>query len=361
MSSRPVIFNGKFLSARPTGVHRVGRVLVERIDRLVGAEASPPHNWSLACPSNADRPIDLGCIKRRQVGLLTWQAWEQIELPISTGNGLLVNFCNMAPLSNRGSITMIHDAHVFLTPESSSRLFTMWYRFALPLIGASAAQIVTVSEFSRQKLIEHNIAPADKITVIHNGVDHLMDVPATPAALERLGLHDRPYVMASANVQRHKNIRLLFEAFRRPEMQGLTLALNGPDGRDLFERAGLDPPDNVVFTGHVPDGVLRALYEHAVCLAFPSTTEGFGLPPLEAMSFGCPTIVAPCGALPEVCGTASIYQDPDDAAAWADSVLELQRGGQTRRDLIAAGRQQVARFQWANSARQMLDLIRLHS
>lgn len=351
------MFNGRFLSAKPSGVQRVARAFIETIESHLRSRTSGAQEFSLLCPHNADRPIDLTAIQRRTVGRLSSHAWEQIELPLAAKNGLLVNLCNLAPLASRGGITMIHDAQVFLTPDSNSKLFGAWYRFALPRIGANAARILTVSEFSRQKLIEYKVAPAERINVIHNGADHLMGVTSDPAVIDQLDLRDRPYVLAAANTQHHKNIALLFEVMQRPEMRGQTLVLAGPHDAEAFTLAGHPPPPGVIFAGHVTDGALRALYEHAVCLAFPSTTEGFGLPPLEAMGLGCPAVVAPRGALPEVCGDAALYREPEDAAGWAEAILALVNSSALRLETRALGLNQAAKFRWTDMAHRMLTII----
>jgi len=94
-----------------------------------------------------------------------------------------------------------------------------------------------------------------------------------------------------------------------------------------------------------------------MCLAFPSTTEGFGLPPLEAMAVGCPAIVAPQGALPEVCGEAALYADADDADAWVEAIAALAENPGLRGRMRALGRVQAGRYRWAESARLLLDII----
>lgn len=354
---RPVLFNGKFLSAGPTGVRRMAQSLVESVDAQLLQLDQPPRDWSIGTPSNAIHPIRLGCIEQNHVGRFTSQVWEQFELPRASKGSLLVNLCNMAPVVAKGTITAIHDAHVFVTPESSSPAFSAWYRFALPRIARSASVVLTVSEYSKSQLVEFGIAPPEKILVLYNGANHLLPTPSRFAALDRLNLHSRPYVLAAGNVQHHKNIRLLFEVFRRPDMRDIKLVLIGPDGRTAFESSGVSVPPDVLFAGHVPDDELKALYQRAVCHAFPSTTEGFGLPPLEAMSLGCPSVVAPCGALPEVCGDAALYAPADDPAAWAEHILELARDGEVRAERIAAGRIQAAKFTWAASATQLRGII----
>ncbi len=358
MPRAPIMFNGRFLSTAPTGVHRVAGALIGRVDRLVSQDRRrDAQSWSILCPRDAYQPLALEAIERRRVGLTTWQAWEQLELANIARGGVLVNLCNMAPLAHRRCVTMIHDAQVFLSPESYSAPFLAWYRFALPRIGRAAAQVVTVSDYSRDRLVEFGVAPREKISVVHNGVDHFAAVAADPAILPRLGLKPGRFVVATAGAQKHKNLALLFEAFHSPALRDLTLVVAGPDGASAFVAKGVQPPSNVVFAGRAPDGELRALYENAICLAFPSTTEGFGLPPLEAMSLNCPTIVAPCGALPEVCGDAALYVDPNDPAAWAAAILSLADKGDARTEMQRAGRARSARFRWEASARKLLDVV----
>jgi glycosyltransferase involved in cell wall biosynthesis len=270
---------------------------------------------------------------------------------------VLVNLCNLAPLGHPKCITHIHDAQVFISPESYSATFGAWYRFALPRIGRSALRVLTVSEYSRARLAEFGVAPWESISVLNNGADHLLDVDADLGVVERLGVTSSRVVLAVANSQAHKNLGVLFKAFAGGAMEGLTLVLVGVDGREAFLSQGFSPPPDVRFTGRVSDGELRALYEHAVCLAFPSTTEGFGLPPLEAMSLGCPTVVAPCGALPETCGEAALYAPADDPAEWAAVIRQLSEDPELRTRTEHAGRRRASLYRWSKSAQRLLEII----
>jgi len=356
-SRRGVVFNGKFLSSRATGVYRVASELLRGIDESLARSASDGGgSWSLICPRNADGVLPLSRIRRLRVGSLTKQAWEQLEVPAYVGTDLLVGLCNMAPLILRGSITLIHDAHVFSAPGFGSPAFNAWYRLALPRIGDAAAAVVTVSNHSRDQLVRHGIAPASKIRVIANGGDHLTRVVADRRVLAKMGLTPETYILAVANSQSHKNVAVLFEAQPMLAELGVRLVVVGPDDRSLFERRGRPVPADVKFTGYVNDTELRALYEGAVCLAFPSTTEGFGLPPIEAMSLGCPVLAAPCGSLPEVCGAAAIFVDPRDPAAWVSAVGRLEDVSERAR-LVLAGKSQAARYRWQDSVLSWLALI----
>jgi glycosyltransferase involved in cell wall biosynthesis len=117
-------------------------------------------------------------------------------------------------------------------------------------------------------------------------------------------------------------------------------------------------PETTVLAGRVTDAELRALLEGALAYACPSTTEGFGLPPLEAMFVGCPTVVAPCGALPEVCGEAALYAAPDDPVAWAQAFLELDADAGARVQRSLRARAQSANFRWARAATQLHQVLR---
>jgi glycosyltransferase involved in cell wall biosynthesis len=356
---RDIIFNGRFLGATQTGVQRGAAALITHLDAILAREPARAagRQFRLYHPASATRRLPLTQIEARPVGVLGSQFWEQLELPLQTRGQLLVNLCNLAPLGPRGNVTMIHDAQVFETPDSYGRAFVYWYRFALPRIGAAAGRILTVSNFSREALIRYGVASPERITVIPNGADHLQGVRAEHGIVGALGLQPRRYVLAVASTQAHKNIAVLLRAFALPALADLKLVLFGGADEAEFRSAGLAPPANVVFAGRIGDGALLGLMEEALCLAFPSRTEGFGLPPLEAMMMGCPAVVAPCGALPESCGDAALYVDPDDAAGWTDAISALAADPALRHTLSLRGRAHAGRFTWAASAARLLDVL----
>jgi glycosyltransferase involved in cell wall biosynthesis len=350
-----IILNGRFLSAASTGVHRVGRELIWALDRILPSDEPIP-KFIIATVGGSPQPLNLRHISVNQTGWLRWQFWEQISLPRFAKRRLLVNLCNLAPVWRPGVI-MIHDAQVHISPKSYSKAFAAFYKIVQPIMARRAVRVLTVSAYSKAMLVKYGVAPADKITVIHNGVDHILRVASDADAVARLGLVAGRYVVALATTQAHKNVCVLIAAFADPALADATLVLVGAATADDFARAGHACPPNVVFAGRVSDGVLRALLEDAACLAFPSTTEGFGLPPMEAMILGCPAVVAPCGALPEVCGGAAVYADPHDPAAWAKTLARFVDDPQARATAGEAARLHAGAFTWARSAAQLLDVL----
>jgi glycosyltransferase involved in cell wall biosynthesis len=258
---------------------------------------------------------------------------------------------------HRDAFTMVHDAQVYSAPDSYSRAFRTWYRLVLPRLGKRNRALLTVSQYSRKQLDQFGVAAAAHIIVIHNGVDHVLRLVPEPTKVERAGLAGKRYIVALANSQPHKNIAMLLKAFQSPALNEVTLALFGPAKREDFESQGHAVPANVRFLGFISDEQLAGLLREAVALAFPSTTEGFGLPPLEAMLLGCPAIAAPCGALPEVCGDAVLWADPHDAAQWAQQIVRMCEDDDLREDMRSRGRAHAAQFTWDRAARRLLETV----
>lgn len=358
VSFRRLAINGKFLGAKPTGVHRVAEQLIHQLGlrRHELADLFPSAPGIIAPANVQDDPEASFAIE--QGGLLRGQLWEQLDLPRLARGDLLLNLCNLGPMASRAAITMIHDAQVFITPDSYSRGFANWYRTVLPVIGRRHARILAVSEFSASQLVRFRVAKPEHISVIPNGADHLLAYKARDEIIDRLQLDSRGFAIALANVQAHKNVGLLLEAFADPALAAMKLVLVGAATRPQFEALGHSVPPNVVFTGRIDDGELRALLEKALCVTFPSTTEGFGLPPLEGMTVGCPAVLAPCGALPEIGGDAAIYGAPDDPGQWVGAIRRLAGDRDYWERYSRAGRERSKLFTWDRAGAKLVEVIR---
>jgi glycosyltransferase involved in cell wall biosynthesis len=352
---RTITFNGKFYCGALNGVHRVADRLIAEVDRQVAAmpERDRP-TLRLLLPERRSWTPDLQATRLVEQPLGHTQWWEQGLLPRAARGEVLVNLCNLAPLRHRRQLLLLHDAQ-YLFRDCSYPFRERWgHRLLAPHMARRSARVLTVSQYSRQILDLGGIADRDHTGVLYNGVDHVLDVTADAQALQRLGLEPRAFVLLFGSAKRYKNVELLFDAFRRTELSHLKLVVVGVD-REAHERSGMSVPADAVFTGKVDDRVLRALYEHALCLALPSRTEGFGLPPVEAMLLGCPAVVAPAGAMPEVCRDAACYADVDHADEWISTILHLAGDAAFREQKIAAGRARAAAFTWKRAGSQLLD------
>jgi glycosyltransferase involved in cell wall biosynthesis len=357
---KTIAFNGKFFGAAPTGVHRVAEQLIAATDALIAEHSVGGADYAVVIRTGVNVPPyrNILCVHESSlVRRMHRIAWEQCYLPVARRKDFILNLCNLGPLYHRDCATLIHDAQVYSAPESYSRPFRLWYKFLFYFIGRRHKLIVTVSEFSKKELVHYGVASADKIVVVHNGCDHVLQIPPDDGLLAKLNLTPGRYVLALANTQKHKNIAILLKAFAKPELKDVPLVLFGGANQAAFENLGHAVPPNVQFAGRVTDPELVGLMMHAGALACPSLTEGFGLPPLEAMALGCPVVAAPYGALPEVCGKAALYADPFDPDAWSQQIRTLLDVETVRLSLISEGRRQAGNFTWKQAAQNLFEAV----
>lgn len=352
----PVYINGKFYSGALNGVHRVADRLVRELDDRFGKPGMPPATLLLPARHGRGWAPVLRNIEVRELDDAPSQAWEQRRLASLAQDGVLVNLANLAPLFHRRKITMIHDAQ-FLFPDSSYPFRQrVGYRLLTPHMARSSARVLTVSDYSRRMLDITGVSAADRTGVLYNGVDHILETPADESALTTYGLEPRGYALMFGSTKAYKNNGVIFAAYARAAPAGVPLVIIGT-GTAAFAAAGLEPPAGTVFTGPCDDAKLRALYTNARCILCPSRTEGFGLPPLEAMLCGTPAIVAPAGALPEVCRDAALYADVDDPTSWSQAITLLAPGSSEFARKVADGRKRAQQFTWARAGVRLFNVI----
>jgi glycosyltransferase involved in cell wall biosynthesis len=153
---------------------------------------------------------------------------------------------------------------------------------------------------------------------------------------------------------------MLVEAFLAARLPDVRLVIAGGGNPTVFRDAGLPSADTVDYLGRVSDAELKSLYANAMVFACPSITEGFGLPPLEAMRSGCPVIATTGGAVPEMCGNAARYADPMDPAAWTAALCEVAGDPALRDAMAAKSRARANRFTWGGAARQLLSDLKAY-
>ena len=354
--SGKVYLNGKFYSGVLNGVHRTADRLIRELDELSASGACPELDFTLLLPRRPTWAPDLRSIGKETQRLGHRQLWEQFILPFRGADGILVNLANLAPLAHGRKLSMVHDAQFVISPRSYPLKFSLGYGILVPCIAATSARVLTVSEYARDSLAAFGVARHDKIEVVYNGADHILGVEPDVSVLDRLGLAGRPFALLFGSAAAYKNVQVVFGAFHgRPA--NVQLVVVGPSRQSLLD-AGLRPPADTVFAGNVCDAELRALYEAALCLLFPSRTEGFGLPPVEAMLCGCPVIAAPAGAIPEICRDAILYADVFSPASWVDHICALQGQPNLKQIKIRDGKARAERFTWNLAGRRLLDEIR---
>jgi glycosyltransferase involved in cell wall biosynthesis len=350
--------NGRFVTQRMTGVQRYAYEIVAALDELLSdnLDAAAALAMRLVLPPGANAVPSLSKIETCRTRHGSGHAWDQFVLPLYARAGVL-SLGNFGPVFARKHIVCIHDANTFILPESYSRSFGLAYRMLLPWVGRRAFRVATVSCFSADMLMKYGVCRQEKIFIAPNGHEHVLRWDAKQARLPLIATLKRSYVLLLGSSAKHKNIDIVINEAQALDEAGIDVVVAGGASSIFAAREATAHRTNIHHVGFVGDDELAALYENAMCLVFPSKTEGFGIPPLEAMAKGCPVISSNAASLVEVGGDAVIYVDPDDAARWRDAIIGLSANHSLRTALAAKGRQRAALFSWKRSAELYLDEI----
>jgi len=356
--SRRWTINGRFLSQPTTGVQRYGREVVRALDALIAQRAplTSGLELSLHCPPGSAE-IPLVAITRREIGSTGGHVWEQAQLPASLDRGGLLSLCNTGPLLSRKHIVCIHDANVWNAPQSYSLAFRALYRTLLPCLGRTAWRVSTVSDFSLRELTRRGVVPAHRAFLAPNGHEHALRWQFEHSARTRVAASRQTIVMIGSAAP-HKNMELVVNMAERLAEIGLRIAIVGmSDPRIFKEGAAKAEARNIHWLGRVSDGEMAALLKDSLCLAFPSFTEGFGLPVLEAMVLGCPVVVSDRASLPEICSDAALFAPPDNAQAWLDCFTQLRDAEALRLQMADKGRARASAYSWRATAVRYLEAM----
>lgn len=289
-------------------------------------------------------------------------AWEQFTLPRKLTRGeVLWSPSNTGPLAVRRQVVTIHDMAFVDEPDGFSASFKYLYKAVVPRLARRATAVLTVSEYSKGRIVELCGVDPAKVTAVPNGVSPSFFEPAETdrdAAIKKFGLPPR-YVATVGTLQPRKNLKTLLAAWPdvRRHDPGLELAVVGSRER-VFRSESYDGDlTGARFLGRLEDAELRGLLTGASGFVFPSRYEGFGLPVLEAMACGCPAACSRASSLPEVGGEFASYFDPDDADAIAATVLEVS--GRGRSDAESGRlREYAGRFTWEATAAGVERVLR---
>jgi glycosyltransferase involved in cell wall biosynthesis len=362
------------VDARVLGLRGVGRYLSNLLDALAGLKQ--PHRFHLFLGRQSVRTeLPKGKAFTVHEPLRGGPAWvEQVALPRRArqlGCDLLFYPDNSGAL--RPGLPMVltmHDtmwrrplAQAIAKPTLRQRVQDRYRKTVCPGAVKAAAKVITISKHSEACLREELGLRAPKLSTIAEAADAYFrrPLPAAKAAQLCHGLDlDAPFVLASGAADRRKNIDRLIQAFAQasaaePRLAKSLLAVAslrpGEAATTTYARtareAGVE--GRVRFLGYISDAEMKALYQRALCFAFPSLWEGFGLPVLEAYALGCPVMAARAGALPEVAGDAAAYADPLSLSSLAKALREAAAGPQRARRR-ARGRVLERRYTWKATA-----------
>ena len=336
------IINGTFLEQRITGVQRYARELLKELDLLcAGMEIEIVVSQSAKVPKFSN-------IKTVVRGKRANTLWEQTVFSryVKKTKGISVNLCNSAPLFAK-KIVCVHDMKIFAHPEFFSLKFRLWYRFMLKNVMKKSRRILTVSEFSASEIRRYFPKTAGKIHVVSNAWQHFESVPYSEDALDKYGLEKEGYYFAMSSLEPNKNFNWYLETAKRNP--NIRIAVAGGINRKVFSAKEMgECPQNVTLLGYISDEEAKTLMRDSKAFLFPTFYEGFGLPPLEAISVGAPcVIVSDTDVMHEVLGDSAAYISP---ACFEHDLDLIARSNPANRECLQ-------KYSWESSAKKLFEVL----
>jgi glycosyltransferase involved in cell wall biosynthesis len=302
------------------------------------------------------RRLRRGGPARKILNLLLDELWLEVELPRRVKrerSDVLLMPANVTSGRSRApQVVTIHDVNFLVAPNTYDRAYTSYARRRFMRSLSAAERITTVSNYSRTQIVHYLGADPERIEVVYPG----LEVPRGSQAASPLA---RPYALYVGQTEPHKDVPTAIEAMQVLRDTGIDLAIVGQPGRDHERVLALSASDLTVHVvGAVSDSELEDWYAHASVFVFPSLTEGFGYPPLEAMARGIPVVASRAGSLPEVLGDAALFHEPGEAEDLALQVRRVLSDESLRREYVRRGEDRVRRYTWQGSAERMALILR---
>ncbi len=310
---KKIVINGRFLARTMTGQERFAMEVIKELDKIV-----PKGMLKLIAPEEAETIPLLENIEVIRYGRMKSHLWEQTNLAwyVIRHKAICLNLCTIVPLIKPG-IVCIHDISYKVNPQFHKtpyqRLSALWHRLNYNVACHRSALIYTVSEFSKQQIMDVYHVEPNRIHVVTNGWQHFKLIEEDNSIFDmwpQLKLGE--YFFTLGSLAPNKNVQWILQVAQRNPQFHFAIA-----GRASYTMYGNDFAQNAIpnvyFLGYIDDRHIKALMRNCRALILPSFFEGFGVPPLEAMSVGAKVIVANASCLQEIYEDAAYYIDPENA------------------------------------------------
>jgi glycosyltransferase involved in cell wall biosynthesis len=355
-----------------TGTEHYSASLLNALAALPQARHLPSVLYANLPESEARERLDFSLPARWRIRAIPFpRLWTHLRLSLEMATRpphTLFIPSHVVPLVHpRRSVVTVHDLGYLYYPEAHTRSSRLYLDLSTRFSARAARRVIAISQATKRDLVRRYRVSPRKVRVIYHGRDPIftpvVDGRKLSDTAAKYGV-DRPYCLHVGTLQPRKNLGVLVEAWavlRSCMDNPPRLLLAGKRGwlyeplLKSVEEHGLT--DLIRFADYVERDDLPTLYSGALALAFPSLYEGFGLPPLEAMSCGTPVLASTASSVPEVVGDAAILLDPHQPSAWATAVELLCGDPAMRAELSRRGLSRAAQFTWERCARETLQVL----
>ena len=338
------------------GIPRYTKIIVEALRREPDIEIALAHCLFIKAKFKIFK------IFTKPLNLFFTLAWEQIYLPVRLLLGqydLYFSPSNTGVpcFTNKKVVSTIHDIIPFLLPSKESSgtniINLQFIKWRMRVAILRSTKIITVSNYSKQTIVDYFKVSPDKIINAYSGADNFNDCHKDSRQvfqqLQKKFNLKPGYIMGIGGGHSRKNNKTLIEA--AANIKDRQLVITGVPDSSIKD-------SNCIFTGYIDDDELKALYENAGVFVYLSIFEGFGVPPLEAMICGCPAIISNRTSLPEVSGDAAMSFDPYDVPAITQGIIKMLTDEECRSEYIRKGRIQAAKFTRAGTTDAIIKILR---
>jgi glycosyltransferase involved in cell wall biosynthesis len=320
---KTILINGYFLCRRLTGIERCAYEITSRLDKLC-----KPDKIAIIVPVdtvNIPKYENIKIIRHgKTIQHIFWQMFTLQWFLVTHREYTILEFGNTA-LPFAPGIVFLHDIYCDFFPDDfigiRNKIARIYNCLQYRLISKQSKHIVTVSNFSKNQIIQYCKAKPEKISVIYNSWFHFKNITADYSIFNDFPLLSKPFYFSLGSLSKRKNLKWIIEYAQKNT--GSLFAISGVSLPTMkADELDSSMPQNIILLGYLDDSKVKALMEKCKAFIMPSYYEGFGIPPLEALSCGARIIVAKAASLPEIYGNTAHYIDPFNTSVDLDALLD---------------------------------------